>query len=285
MTELRAKMNRELRIRGYSPKTIMIYVREVSRLAMHYNRSPDLISKDQIHDYLDYLNKERHLSSESCNTVVGALRFFYVHTLGKKLHVDDFLPFRKRKIQLPEVLSNKELNRLFAHCYSVKSRALLKTTYAAGLRVSEVVNLKIRDIHSDRMLIRVKQGKGKKDRYTILSKSLLDELRIYWMKYRPVTWLFNSQRGHNQPLTRSAVQRIYYRAKEQAGITRGKGIHTLRHCFATHLLETGVDLRSIQMFLGHSSIVSTMQYLRVTQKVFNRNLDSLDLLNILQTED
>jgi site-specific recombinase XerD len=156
---------------------------------------------------------------------------------------------------------------------------LLMTTYAAGLRVSEVVNLKPSDIHSNRMMIRVEQAKGNKDRYTILSTRLLEELRLYWKLYRPTAWLFPSSREPNRKMDIGCAQKIYYEAKRRAGITRGHGIHTLRHCFATHLLETGVDLRTIQTLMGHSSITTTMRYLQVRRQILDSNQTRLDLLS------
>jgi site-specific recombinase XerD len=179
--------------------------------------------------------------------------------------------------KLPEILSCEEIERLFKCASDLKRRVVLMTTYAAGLRVSEVVNLHLSDIDSKRMTLRVRQGKGNKDRYSILSSRLLTELRTYYREYKPPVWLFyGSYTG--QQLSVGTAQTIYYAAKERAGITKGGGIHTLRHCFATHLLEAGVDLRTIQSLMGHSSIMTTMNYMRVTSKKLAATRSPLDLL-------
>jgi integrase/recombinase XerD len=225
-----------------------------------------------------HLMQERKLQWGSCNTIVCGLRFFYTHTLGMDSMFLN-IPPRKKVHKLPEILSTEEIERLFAAVTNQKHRTLLMTTYAAGLRVSEVVNLKLTDIDSKRMMIRVQQGKGSKDRYTILSERLLKELRIYYKMYRPSLWLF-SGRKPQQPMPISTAAAIYYNAKDKTGIKRGKGIHTLRHCFATHLLEAGIDVRTIQVLMGHSSIMTTVVYLKVTRKHISSTQSPLDLLNI-----
>ena len=185
----------------------------------------------------------------------------------------------KSQAKLPEVLSVEEITRLFQCTQSLKHRAILMTTYAAGLRVSEVVNLRLKDIDSGRMMIKVCQGKGNKDRYTILSNRLLTELRAYCKKYKPLFWLFPGAYS-DKPMNRATPERIYYSAKERAGITKEGCIHTLRHCFASHLLETGVDLRTIQLLMGHSSITTTARYMRITSKKLSTTKGPLDLIEI-----
>jgi len=283
MTELRQKMIKEMTIRGFSPKTHEAYLSAVAGLAKHYRQSPDKISKGMIREYLLYLIQERKLAWDSCNVAVSGLRFFYTHTIGKK-SLSLSIPPRKKVTQLPEILSAEELESLFAALSNQKHRTLLMTTYSAGLRLSEVVHLRITDIDSKRMMIRVQQGKGRKDRYTVLSKRLLTELRAYWKRYRPPVWLFYGAKK-NQPLSERSAQAVYYRAKNKAGITKGKGIHTLRHCFATHLLEAGVNLRTIQMLMGHTSIMTTMTYLQVTRKQISSTQSPLDLLEIPESND
>lgn len=280
MTPLRQKMINDMVLRRFSPKTQEAYVGAVGGLARFYKQSPEKIDKQMIKEYLLHLMQDRKLSWSSCNVAVSGLRFFYTQTLG----MDSMflsIPPRKKDSTLPEILSAEELERLFAALTNQKHRVLLMTAYAAGLRVSEVVSLKVTDIDSNRMMIRVQQGKGRKDRYTILSKRLLKELRIYWKMYRPSLWLFSSINPEH-PLTDRTAQAIYYHAKDKAGITKGKGIHTLRHCFATHLLEAGVDLRTIQMLMGHTSIMTTMVYLQVTRKHLSSIQSPLDLLEIPQ---
>jgi len=187
------------------------------------------------------------------------------------------LPPRTGRSQLPQILSIEELQRLFMHARNPRHRVLLMTTYAAGLRVSEVVRLRLTDIESDRLLLRVEQGKGRKDRYTLLSTRLLTELRAYWKCYRPTPWLFTGLDPHT-PMPIGTAQKIYYHAKQRAGITHGHGIHTLRHCFATHLLEAGTDIRTIQMLLGHQSLDTTTQYLRITRQHLATIRSPFDLL-------
>jgi site-specific recombinase XerD len=276
-------MIKEMTIRGFSPRTQEAYLSAVAGLAKHYRQSPDKITKGMIREYLLYLIQERKLAWDSCNVAVSGIRFFYTHTLGRK-SVSLSIPPRKKVRKLPEILSAEELESLFAALSNQKHRTLLMTTYSAGLRLSEVVHLRITDIDSKRMMIRVQQGKGRRDRYTILSKRLLTELRAYWRMYRPPVWLFYGAKK-NQPLSERSAQAVYYRAKNKAGITKGKGIHTLRHCFATHLLEAGVNLRTIQMLMGHTSILTTMTYLQVTRKQISSTQSPLDLLEIPESND
>jgi integrase/recombinase XerD len=219
---------------------------------------------------------ERRLAWSSCNQAAAGLKFFSTKTLGwDVLHLD--LPPRTGRSQLPQVLSLEELQRLFTRTKNPRHRVLLMTTYAAGLRVSEVVRLRLTDIESDRMLIRVEQGKGRQDRYTLLSTRLLTELRAYWKLYRPAPGLVTGL-DPQRPMPSGTAQKIYYHAKRTAGITHGHGIHTLRHCFATHLLEAGVDVRTIQMLLGHQALDTTTRYLRITRQYLATIRSPFDLL-------
>ena len=279
MTPLRQKMINDMKLRGFSPRTQGSYLEAVTGLAKYFNQSPDRLSKEQVQQYLLYLMEDKKLSWSSCNIAASAFRFLY----GKTLEDETMrlsIPPRKKVKKLPEILSTQEVERLFAATDNPKHRMILMTVYGGGLRVSEVVKLKVNDIHKDRMTIRVDQGKGNKDRYTLLSKRLLEELRVYWTMYRPSLWLFPSSKDRNKPLHISTAQRIYYKSKEKAKITKGRGIHTLRHCFATHMLEAGHDVRTIQMLMGHSSIMTTMVYLQVTQKKLDATKSPLDLIEI-----
>jgi integrase/recombinase XerD len=278
MTPLRQKMINDMKLRGFSVRTQQSYVDAVAGLAKFFNQSPDRLNKEKLRAYLLHLMEERKLSWSSCNVAVSAFRFLYGETLGND-SMRLAIPPRKKINQLPEILSTEELEHLFASAANPKHRMVLMTTYSGGLRVSEVVRLKVADIHSERMMIRVEQGKGKKDRYTILSKRLLKELRIYWTMYRPPLCLFPAK-DPSKPMHIGSAQKIYYTAKKRAKITRGKGIHTLRHCFATHMLEAGEDVRTIQTLLGHSSILTTMVYLQVTRKKLDSTKSPLDLLEI-----
>lgn len=275
---LRTKMIQDMQLRRFSPNTQECYIQAVVGLAKYYHQSPDQLSPAQVQAYLLYLMTKRKASWATCNVVAAGLKFFFNVTLaGKALPL--ILPHRKTPRRLPEILSAQELERLFLAPKNLKHRTLLMTTYAAGLRVSEVVHLRVHDIDNQRMMIRVEQGKGQKDRYTILSSRLLGELRRYWKTYRPPVWLFCRERS-DQPLSADGATWIYQNARKKAGIVKGprQGIHSLRHAFATHLLEAGVDLRTIQVLLGHSSIRSTMIYLQVTQKQLCSVQSPLDLL-------
>jgi integrase/recombinase XerD len=267
-------MIEEMRLRNFSPRTEQSYVSAMVGLVKHYRQSPHQLTQEQIRSYLLHL-KERGLSPSSRNVAISGMKFFYHQILGwneEKL----FLPPRKGSWRLPEVLSQKEVERLLCANGKLRDRCLLMTAYATGLRVSELVRLKVSDIDSERMMVKVEQGKGRKDRYTILSHRLLTELRSYWKEHRSPTWLFPNRKGG--PLSIDYAQRIYNLAKLKAGIQKGHGIHTLRHCFATHLLEAGVDLVTIKTLLGHNSLQSTQRYLQIRQHKLTSTANPLDLL-------
>jgi len=219
----------------------------------------------------------RNFSPRTQESYVSGMKFFYHQIMGWNER-DLFIPPRKRTWVLPEVLSPTEVERLLEAPVKLRDRCLLMTAYAAGLRVSELVRLKVSDIDSSRMMVRVEQGKGRKDRYTILSPRLLSELRTYWKQHRSPTWLFPNAKGN--PISIDYAQRIYNLAKQKAGIQKGKGIHTMRHCFATHLLEAGVDLCTIKTLLGHNSLQSTQRYLQIRQQRLGSTVSPLDLLNL-----
>jgi site-specific recombinase XerD len=252
-------------------------VTAVAQLARHYGCSPDRISLEQIREFLHYLIVERKLAFSSCNQKLAGIRFFYRHVLGQK-QLELRVP-AKRSGKLPEPLSRREIAHLLEASGNAKHRVLLMTCYATGLRVSELVHLRPEDVHSERMLIHVRQGKGRKDRYTLLSPRLLEALRDYWRAYRPHEWLFFG-RDRTGPLPVATAQKIYYAAKRRAGIRRGRGIHTLRHSFATHLMEAGVDLPTLQRLLGHTSLATTAKYLHVTSKHLRGVRSPLDLLRM-----
>ncbi|HKD01180.1 MAG TPA: site-specific integrase [Terriglobales bacterium] len=281
MGTLRKQMTEAMKLRGFSPRTQQSYLAAVTALARYYRTPPDQLDFEKIKGYLLYLTVERALSWSTCNVAVSAFRFFYSEVLGwEKVSLP--IPSRKKPKTLPVLLSRPEIERLFACAGSPRNRVLLMTTYAAGLRVSEVVNLKPADIDSHRLMIRVEQAKGAKDRYSILSPRLLAELRRYWQSYRPAIWLFPSSRDPRRKMSIGRAQKIYYEAKRRAGITHGHGIHTLRHCFATHLLEAGLDVRTIQSLMGHNAITTTMRYLQVRNPVAPQDL--LDLLTTPESQ-
>jgi len=278
MTALRRQMIRELELARKSPRTIEAYVYAVQELAAHFRRSPDKIAVEEIRDYIHYLVTERKLAYSSCNQKLAGIKFFYRQVLGRE-DFDLRIP-AKRSRRLPEPLSREEVVRLLqAAEYNPKHRMVLMTAYATGLRASELARLQTTDIHSERMLVRVNQGKGRKDRYTLLSPRLLSELRDYWKLYRPVKWLFPGRRP-DRPLTMWAVQEVFYKAKKLAQLTHGHGIHTLRHSFASHLVEAGVDLPTLQRLLGHTSLTTTAAYLHVTEQRMASCQSPLDLLRL-----
>ena len=276
MTPLRQRMLNDMTVRGLSENPKKSYLASVKGLARHYRRSPDQISAHEVQDYLIHLHEQRGLSWKSCNCVRHGVRFLYRITLG----VPDphfYLPGAKTPSTLPEILNDDELVRLFTVTTNPKHRSVLMTAYAAGLRASEIGRVRVSDIDSKRMSLRVDQGKGNKDRYVPLSPRLLKQLREYWRRKRPEPWLFpNELLGH--PLGRDGVWHIYKRAKEKAGITKAGGIHTLRHCYATGLLEAEVELPVIQRRLGHNSIRSTMRYLHLANDNTSATPSPLDLL-------
>ena len=279
MTPLRKRMIRELELQRKSANTIKAYVAGVSQLARHFNRSPDELSFDQIRDYIHWLITERKLAYSSVNQKLRAIGFLFNDVLQRPL--DLRIPM-KRSGRLPSPLSRQEVARLIEATTNRKHRVMMMTVYGAGLRVSELVQLQVNDIHSDRMLIRV-QGKGDKQRYSLLSQRLLSELRTYWLQDRPQSWLFPGRNGH--ALNTTSPQKVFYAAKQAAKVTHGHGIHSLRHSFATHLLEAGVDLVTIQRLLGHSALSTTARYLHVTNRHLNRVQSPLELLRLPVAED
>ena len=276
MGVLRDRMIEEMKLRNFSAATQESYVYAVSRLARYHHKSPDQLSKEDIRAFLVHLTMERKLSPNSLTGYCSGLRFFYNETLRWDEN-KSFIPPRRKSSPVAEVLSPEEIVRLFRAARGLKQRVLLMSAYSAGLRVSELVNLKITDIDPARMTLRVRQGKGGKDRYAILSQNLLVELRVYWKRYRPVVWLFPN-RAKTGPLSRGEAWHIFNSAKRRAGLKKGRGIHSLRACFATHLLEAGVDLRSIQFLMGHTSLLSTQRYLRLRPQNVDRALSPLDRL-------
>ncbi len=280
MGALRAKMERDLVVRGLSERTGQGYLRSVAGLARHYGRAPDTLTVAEVETYLVHLRQVRQLTWESLATVVTGLRFFYHVTLGRP-RVQFDIPGPKQPSKQPEVLSRQEVARLLGQTTHRRDRTLLLTTYAAGLRVSEVVALQVAHLDSERMVIRIEQGKGRRDRYALLSARLLAELRTYWRVSRPTPWLFPGQ-CPGRPVTVRTALRAYVAAKRRAGITKRGGIHALRHAFATHLVEAGVDLHTIQCLLGHRHIETTTRYLHLAPQALARRGSPCDLLTFAQ---
>ena len=277
MKPLRKQLIRELELQRKSPKTIQAYVGCVVDLVRYYRRPPDELSFEEIRDYLHHCIIERGYAFATVNQRVAGLQFFY----RRVLKYDDFKldVAMKRTGRLPEPLSREEVARLLTTATELRNRVLLMTAYASGVRVSELVGLRPEDIQSDRLLIRVNQGKGHKDRYTLLSKTLLNEVRVYWRAYRPGEWLFPNA-NKTGPINKSTVRKMFTRVKKAAGVQHGRGIHSLRHSFATHLLEAGADLPTIQRLLGHRSLSTTAKYLHVTQVRLGTMDSPLELLRL-----
>lgn len=281
MTTLRAQFIRELTLRGSSPRTIESYVDAVAALARHYGRSPDRIGEEEIKAYLFHLIQERGLSASTLNVAVSGLRFFYRVVAGRPIEqLLGTLPRVRRQVRRPRVYSVAEVERLLvAGCFHLKPQAFLATVYASGLRLSEACHLRVEHIDSARMQIRVVQGKERKDRYTLLSPKLLEQLRAYWRLYRPGPWLFFG-RDRGQPLPEGSGQKIFYRAVRRAKLPHKGGIHCLRHSFATHLLEAGVELPVLQRLLGHSSLSTTAGYLHVRAERLAQLNSPLELIDL-----
>lgn len=282
MSPLRKQMEADMAVRGLAYRTRETYVQSVAKLAKFYSRRPDQISETEVQRYLLHLLQERKLAHSSCNVMVSALEFFYRVTLQRR-EIEFCLPRPKVPAKLPQILAREEVAALIGKTTDQKHRALLMATYGGGLRLQEVCHLKPGDIDSKRMMLRVEQGKGAKDRYTLLSPRLLEELRRYWLLHRPKLWLFPSLRDPNHPLPKQTAHRIYHAAKDRAGITKDGGIHALRHAFATHLLEAGVDIHSIQRLMGHDSLSTTERYFHLAQKHLSGIASPLDLLGRADT--
>jgi integrase/recombinase XerD len=277
MSKLRRQMEADMALRGLAYRTRQAYVASVANFAKFYGRSPVRITEPECESYLLHLLQERKLAHSSCNVVASALQFLYRVTL-KHPEAEFNLPRPRVPQRLPQILSREEVAAIFEHAVNLKHRAFLMTTYGAGLRLSEACHLKIGDIDSSRMTIRVEQGKGAKDRYTLLSPRLLEELRRYWFAHRPKLWLFPSLRDPQLPMLPKSADRIFHAAKDRAGITKAGGIHALRHAFATHLLEAGTDVHTIQRLLGHGSLSTTARYFHLAQKHLSGANAPLDLL-------
>jgi len=284
MTPLRQKMVKAMELRNLSKNTQRYYLSAVIGLSRYYHQSPDKLSQEMVEDYLLYLKNDRGNASGTCANVVAGLRFFYHHVSERQVPING--RFSKKRVKLPTVLPQEDIWRIINASENLKHRLLLMTTYSAGLRAFEVAALKPHNIDSKTMLINVERGKGGRERYTILSKRLLKELRQYYKKYQPQTYLFPStfKRRKEQTLTYTSVRNIYEKARKKAGVKKGAGIHTLRHSFATHLLEAGYDIRRIQVLMGHRRLSTTMIYLHVSRKTLSKIPSPLDLFDPQLTE-
>ena len=283
MTHLRKLMLEELQRRNYSEETIRSYIHAVEDFSRRFNCSPDRLGPRHIREYQAELFQKRKLSSGTVVIRLAALRFFYTKTLRRAWSVAD-TPYPKRSHRLPAILSQEEVAQLIDAASTAFHRTILMTLYATGARNAEVTRLKFSDVDSKRMVIHIQGGKGRQDRDVMLSPKLLEELRKHWRRLRrkPRVWLFPGNHDHcaDHPIDTKTVWHACQQAAKRAGIQKGVHPHTLRHCFATHLLEDGADLRTIQILLGHHDLKETALYLHLSQRHLNTTASPLDLLKL-----
>jgi len=277
MTILRRRMTQDMQVRNLSPHTQASYLQQVTQFACYFGESPDLLDVENIRTYQVYLTNEKKLAPSSIHIAVAALRFFYRVTLKRDWSFEEVLPLPKKPQKLPVNLSPEEVRDFLGYVHLIKHRVVLTTCYAAGLRISESIRLKSPAIDSRRMVIRVEQGKGQKDRYVMLSAKLLEILRSYWKATRPKEWLFPGDKP-GRPISRDAVELACAKAHKLSGLAKPVTPHSLRHAFAVHLLESGTDIRTIQLLLGHRSLATTARYLRIATTRVCATSSPLDLL-------
>lgn len=276
MSLLRQQMIEDLKIRNYSPRTIEAYVDRVAKFAQHFGQSPDKLGPSHIRQFQLFLIHKKKASWAQFNQTVCALRFFYGTSLGKQWMIEH-IPYPKKPKKLPVVLSRDEVKLLFDVVTNIKHRTMLMVLYATGLRLAEVLSLQVKDIDSQRMVIHVRHGKGGKDRYVPLSKTLLDQLRFYWRYYRPPEYLFTGN-DPTRSMSAGSLQKVLNHAGRKAGLRKNVSPHIIRHTFATHLLEAGTDLKNIQEMLGHHHLNTTSMYLHVADQASKYRREATDLL-------
>lgn len=282
MSPLRNKMIEAMRMRGFSARTHETYLRGVSELARYYRRCPSTLNREELEAYFRHLVLERELSPSSCRVYLNAVRFLYLRVL-EHTSFDVCITIPKRPQRIPELLSREEVGRILSQCHrNPKHRTLLTTCYGCGLRVSELVKLKVNDIDGERKQLRVEQGKGAKDRMVILSAGLLTHLRGYWQLYRPRPWLFPGHRP-DVALGIDTAQHVFQQAKARAGVEKVGGIHALRHAYATHQLDSGLPVHILQRLLGHQSLRSTLRYVHWLPSYRDAGSKHGDLVSALET--
>jgi site-specific recombinase XerD len=270
-------MIEDMQVRNLAVGTQTVYLHHVSQFARHFGKSPAALGREEIRSFQLYLTQEKKLDPSTITIAVSALRFLYKVTLRRQWNLDDIIPAPKKPQKLPVILSPEEVLAFLARVPQVKHRTILTSCYAAGLRVSEVTRLLISDIDSQRMVIRIQQGKGQKDRYVMLSPKLLEILRAWWRVRKPQHWLFPSS-GFAGHITIGAVEQACHRTHRLCHISKPITPHSLRHAFAVHLLESGTDVRTIQLLLGHRSLATTARYLRIATSKVCSTTSPLDLL-------
>jgi site-specific recombinase XerD len=283
-TPLRQKLIEVLTLKGYSSRTIDTYVWVVAQLARHYHRSPDQLNDQEVRNYLLHLHAQDY-SWSTINVTTNGLRFFYSHVLNRRLEqVEETLPRMRKRVQRPQAYSVEEVQQLLEAGFTQpKHRTFFMTLYGGGLRLEEACHLRSRHIDSRRMLIRVEQGKGAKDRYTLLPAHLLEELRAYYRIYRPAVWLFASSHDARRPISARTAQVAFKKAVQRAGLPIKGGPHCLRHSFATHMIEAGVPLHVVKRLLGHTSVTTTAGYLHISRQTLERVRSPLDLMSWSKT--
>ena len=280
MSPLRRRMIEDMQIRNLAPHTQRAYVEQVVRFARYFRKSPEHLGPAEIRTYLLYLAHDKHLAASSIIVAVSALRFFYTVTLKRSWIVKDDIPTGRQAKKLPVVLSQGEVARFLAAVDNLKHRVILTVCYATGLRISEAVRLTPAAIDSQRMVIRVEQGKGRKDRYVMLPPRLLDMLRDYWQRTHPGAWLFPGDRP-GRPICPLTINHTCREVRQQCGIGKPVTPHSLRHAFAVHLLEAGTDLRTIQLLLGHRSLSTTARYLLIATSKVCATASPFESLNVV----
>ena len=283
MTHLRKLTLEELARRNYSEGTTRAYLRIIEDFARYFHRSPDQLEPEHIRAYTAHLFRDRKLSDNTVNQMIGALRFFFLKTVKRPWYGDE-MPYPKKKIHLPVIWSPDEVSRLIESARSPFDRTILMTLYATGVRRAECAALKVTDIDAPRMVLHIQQGKGGKDRDIVLSPRLLEEFRQHYRRLRrkPSAWLFPGGTRHtaDTPITEKVVWHACRRAAQRCGVNKPLHPHTLRHCFATHLLEAGADLRTIQLLLGHADLRETMIYIHLSKRHVGATASPLDALSL-----
>lgn len=274
MRSLRERFGEFMELRNLAARTRESYIYALVGLSKYYNQSPETITQEMIWQYILYLQNEGQKSFSSCNIAISAFKCFYNQFLGDGTIIFK-VPSRRGPKKLPVIYSQEEVHKIIQNAKSPKYRLMFMTAYGAGLRLGELINLRVCDIDSKRMTILVRSAKGNKDRRALLPNSLLSELKPYYRMFRPEKWLFFSARP-DKKLCKDSVSRAFREAKQKAGVSREGGIHALRHCFATHMLEAGTDIKTVQHLLGHADISSTMVYLHVTNKLIGLARSPLD---------
>jgi site-specific recombinase XerD len=278
MNALRQKMIEDMQLHGFAERTQEAYLLAVRQLAKYYRKSPDQIEEEELRQYFLFLKNERHASRSTCTLALCGIKFFYEKTLGREWKTFEFLRPPKEK-KLPVVLSVSEVGRVLGCVHHLQYRVCLTTIYACGLRLLEGARLQVNEIDGERKLLHIRAGKGGKDRYVPLPETCLQLLRVHWRIHRHPVWLFPSfQAERDQPMNESALQRAFRAAVRESGVPKRATVHTLRHSYATHLLEAGVNLRIIQSYLGHNSPTTTAIYTHLTSTTEAQSRQTIDTL-------